>query len=174
MFTHTRSAFAGLLALGLSTIPTLGDDLPDRLTTVGVQPAFVGANLKQEMVSATCAKFASDGSFWTCYGYGTASPSTKAFLVTHVGCRSYAYASAVNHTQVDLRRGSTAANRTDYLTFGLTKTLALPGFVFQSANLPMEFVVPAGQRAHVDGTVIGTGISSATLTCTFTGRLATP
>jgi len=174
MFTHTRSALVGLLALGLSTSPAIGNDPLGRLTSGSVQSAFVGAHVKQEMVQATCSKFVSDGSFWNCYGYGSVTPSTKAFLVTHVGCRGFAYASAVNYTQVDLRRGSTAANRTDYLTFGLTRTLALPGFVFQSANQPMEFVVPAGQRAYVDGTVIGTGISSATLTCTFTGRLITP
>jgi hypothetical protein len=174
MFAHIHPALHGICALFLSTLPTLADDVMSRLTSATEQPAFVGTNLKQETVTATCSKFIADGSWWSCYGYGTATAGTKAWLVTNINCRAYAFGTAVRSTQIDVRHGTSTTNWTDTLTFGLSNTLVYSGMTFQAANQPVEYVVQSGHKAFVEASMIGTGITSAKLTCTFTGRLTAP
>ncbi len=175
MFARTRLALVGLAALIQPCLPVAAENVGPRPANASAAEAvFVGVNFKQETITATCTKFTSSGTFWTCSGTSTKIRGSKALIVENVACRASA-SGGLAHTQVDIRRGTGVTyDWTDFLTPPMTTTFALGGLVYQATTVTVVYVVPVGQRLLVEGALTGSAMSSANLHCTVTGRFMTP
>lgn len=133
-------------------------------------PAVSGSYYRQQQVYTTCTTVSS--TLVECREVGAANPANKSLLVTHINCRG-SFAGTITGAGVYVGYGNSPINMTDFMLLHMTPVVTQGTSKKFSVDVSLEYVVPPNQSLGFDAFINGTGITSPSVICTYTGRWTT-